>query len=71
MNILCLLMQFLFYFIVTGILAHARMEERNRFLEMQESQFVSQQHYMKAMEKQRHDFSHSIRTLAELYEAGG
>lgn len=68
--ILWLLMQVLFYFIATGILAHARMEERNRMLEMQESQFASQQRYMKDMEKQRHDFRHSIRTLSELYEDG-
>lgn len=68
--VLWLLMQFLFHFIVTGILAHARMEERNRFLEMQESQFAAQQRYMKATEKERHDFRHSIRTLAELYDGG-
>ena len=68
--ILWLLMQVLFHFIATGIRAHARMEERTRFLEMQESQFMEQQRYMKAMEKQRHDFRHSIRTLTELFEEG-
>ena len=64
------LMQQLFYYSVSGHLARIRAEERNRFLEAQERQFVSQQHYMKTTEKTRHDFRHSIRTLAELYDSG-
>ncbi len=57
--VLWLLMQFLFHAIVTGIMAKLRAEERSRILETQESQFAAQQRYMKAMEKERHDFRHS------------
>jgi len=68
--VLWLLMQLFFYNLVSGILAMAKTEERNRFLEMQEKQFASQQRYMRASEKARHDFRHSIRALAELYDSG-
>ena len=67
---LWLLMQIIFYFIVSGLLSMADTEKRNRFLEMQQMQFASQQRYMKDSEKVRHDFRHSIRTLTELYDSG-
>ena len=59
-----------YYFIVTGILDAARTAQRNRFLEMQESQFLAQQRYIESTARHRHDFRHSIRTLTEMYDAG-
>ena len=61
----CLLSIF-FYFIVTGILNAAKTEERNRFLEMQESQFRSQQKYLEESARVRHDFRQVIHTMQEL-----
>jgi len=60
----------IYYFIVSGIIVQKKIEAHNQFLEMQESQFTAQQRYMKQTEKARHDFRQSIRTLAELYDAG-
>ena len=68
MLLLWLLLLVMFYFIVTGILNAAKTEQRAHFLEMQESQFVSQQRYMEETSRQRHDFRQSIRTLTELYD---
>ena len=67
---LFLLMHVIFYFTVFGIMSQNKTAERNRFLETQESQFLSQQRYMKEMERSRHDFRQSIRTLTELYDTG-
>ncbi len=67
---LFLLMHVIFYFTVFGIMSQNKIAERNRFLETQESLFISQQRYMKETEKSRHDFRQSIRILAELYDAG-
>ncbi|MBQ4396289.1 MAG: sensor histidine kinase [Clostridia bacterium] len=68
--ILWLLMQDIFFLIVSGILNAAEIEAKNRFLETQKHEFDSQQRYIKATEKVRHDFRQSIRTMSELYEAG-
>ena len=65
-----LLMHVIFYFTVSEIMKQEKAEARSCFLETQESQFVAQQRYMKETEKARHDFRHSIRTLAELYDSG-
>ncbi|MBQ8094612.1 MAG: sensor histidine kinase [Clostridia bacterium] len=59
-----------FYAAITDTLKSAKMEERNRLLELQEKQYLSQQRYIRASEKARHDFMHSVRTLTELYDAG-
>ncbi len=67
---LFLLVHVIYYFIVSGIIAQKKIEARNQFLETQESQFAAQQRYMKQTEKARHDFRQSLRTLAELYDAG-
>lgn len=67
---LFLLVHVIYYFIVSGIIVQKKIEAHNQFLEMQESQFTAQQRYMKQTEKARHDFRQSIRTLAELYDAG-
>lgn len=70
--ILCLwmLMYLILYFVVSGLLATAKMEAENRMLETMESQFAAQQRYMKASEKIRHDFRHNIHAMAELYNVG-
>lgn len=47
-----------------------KMEEQNRILALQESQFRSQQKYIKASERARHDFRHTILTLSGLFKAG-
>ena len=48
----------------------AKIRDQNSILEMQESQFQSQQKYIKESERVRHDFRHSILTLTELYDTG-
>ncbi len=55
---------------ISSTLTISKMKERDRIYEMQESQFQSQQKYIKASEKTRHDFRHSIMTMSELYHAG-
>lgn len=67
---LFLLMHVIFYSTVIIIISQNKTAERNRFLETQESLFLSQQRYMKETEKSRHDFRQSIRILAELYDDG-
>ena len=64
------LMLVILYSGISGALKMAEIEARNRILEMQESQYISQQRYIRASEKTRHDFMHSVRTLNELYDAG-
>ena len=66
MLVLMVLLTVLLYFIVKGLQAQARDEERRRFLEMQESQYQLQQKYMEETAARRHDFRQSIRTLQEL-----
>lgn len=48
----------------------SKMRERNRILELQESQFRSQQKYIRDSARTRHDFRQNILTLAELYREG-
>ena len=67
---LWMLVQGVFFFAVSDLLNSARAMERTRFLEVQESQFAAQQRYIKATERVRHDFRHSITTLRELYDSG-
>lgn len=70
MLLLWCLLSVAYYFIVTGILDAAKTAQRNRFLEMQESQFLAQQRYIESTARHRHDFRHSIRTLTEMYDTG-
>lgn len=58
-----------FYYIVMGILNAAWTEERNRILEMQESQYQAQRRYMDSTARARHDFKHTLRTLKGMAEA--
>ncbi|MBQ6163114.1 MAG: sensor histidine kinase [Clostridia bacterium] len=59
-----------YYFMVKSLLTWAETEKRLRLLEMRESQFDSQQNFIRASQKTRHDFRQSIRTMVELYNMG-
>ena len=65
-----LTMSVLFYLAVSELLRVKRLETENRILSMREAQFDSQQRYIKASERTRHDFRQTVRTLRELYDAG-
>ena len=64
-----LLLTVIFYFIVSGILRELETIEKNRILEMQQSQYIKQQNYMQATAAERHNFRQTIRTLESLAEA--
>lgn len=63
-----LLLTIVFYFIVAGILRERDTLEKNRMLEMQQSQYIKQQKYMQATSAERHNFRQTIRTLQRLAE---
>ena len=65
-NLLCVI----YYQIVMGVLHAARTREKMRILEMQESQFESQQQYMESFARTRHDFRQNIRTMKNLFHEG-
>ena len=65
-NMLCVI----YYQIVMGALNASRTRERMRMLEMQESQFESQQQYMESFARTRHDFRQNILTMKNLYHEG-
>ena len=65
-NMLCVI----YYQIVMGVLNASRTRERMRMLEMQESQFESQQQYMESFARTRHDFRQNILTMKNLYHEG-
>ena len=67
--LLCLLCVW-FYYIVSDMMKKAETDERNHFLEMQESAYLSQQRYIKETAKARHDFKHTIGTLESLVSDG-
>ncbi|MBE6910395.1 MAG: GHKL domain-containing protein [Ruminococcaceae bacterium] len=67
---LLLLLCVVFYSIVKAMMLSAETQERNRILELQESQFLTQQRYMEATARERHDFRHTIDVISELAEAG-
>lgn len=58
-----ILLSVIFYSIVEGMLNTARLEQRSRFLEMQESQYIKQQKYIEDTARARHDFKQTIRAL--------
>ena len=60
----------IYYQIVMAILNAALTREKMRMLEMQESQFESQQEYMESFSRARHDFRQSILTMKNLYHEG-
>ena len=69
MFLLFLLLLVLFYYILKGIYDRLSVDEKNRLLQMEESQFQKQQIYMNETQAARHDFKHAIRTLTELFDA--
>ena len=69
MLITLLLLTVIFYFIVTGLLKKMETDERNKMLEMQESQYIKQQDYMEKTATARHDFRQMILTLESLVVA--
>ena len=60
----------IYYQIVMGVRNAALAQERIRMLEMQESQFESQQQYMDSFARVRHDFRQNILTMKNLYHEG-
>ena len=68
--ILWALLCVMFYQIVTAMLASADQKMKIRLLEMQESQFVSQQRYMEASARARHDFRQNVLTMKNLCQEG-
>ena len=56
----------IFYFIVSRLIKEMETEEKNRLLEMRESQYVKQQRYMEATAEERHNFRQTLRTLESL-----
>ena len=70
MLILLFLLCWIFYSIVRGMVDMAETRERNRILEMEESQYRKLQAYMEESARARHDFRHVIGTLNELFCEG-
>ena len=70
MLILLLLLCWIFYSIVRSMVDVAETRERNRILEMEESQYRKLQAYMEESSRVRHDFRHVIGTLNELICVG-
>ena len=68
--LLLLISSIMFYYTVSEILDKHRIEERNRMLEVQESQYKNTQSYLEATTRARHDFRQAIRTLKELSDQG-
>lgn len=64
-----LLLTVIFYFIVSGILREMETIQKNRMLEMQQSQYIKQQNYIQTTATERHNFRQTIRTLESLAEA--
>ena len=70
MLILLFLLCWIFYSIVRGMVDMAETRDRNRILEMEESQYRKLKTYMEESAKARHDFRHVIGTLDELLSEG-
>lgn len=60
----------LFYWGVSVILEHARLQERTQLLEIQAHQYRTLQEHMRQTARLRHDFRHSVRLIASLAEKG-
>ncbi|MCR5279931.1 MAG: GHKL domain-containing protein [Lachnospiraceae bacterium] len=66
MFLLLIMLCIVLYFIVDVMIKKAETDDRNHILEMQEKQFESEQRYIDAERKARHDFRQTIYTLKEL-----
>ena len=70
MLILLLLLCWILYSIVRSMVDMAETRERNRMLEIEESQYRKLQSYMEESARTRHDFRHVIGALDEMLSAG-
>ncbi|MBQ9157644.1 MAG: GHKL domain-containing protein [Eubacterium sp.] len=66
---LMLLLSAIFYYIVETLQATAKTKERNRILEMQEKQYITQQRYMEDTARVRHDFRQTVHALQAMSQA--
>ena len=64
------LLMIILYVAVSGMKTINKMIQKNRILEMQESQYRYMQKHINMSEKARRDFRREILTLAELYDEG-
>lgn len=64
-----MLLMVMYYFIVKFILVYVRTDQRNRILEMQERQYVTQRRYIEESARARHDFKQTIAALKALADA--
>ncbi len=70
MLLLLFLLCWIFYSIVRGMVDMSETRERNRLLEMEESQYRKLQSYMEESARTRHDFRHFVGALDEMLSAG-
>ena len=70
MLILLILLCWIFYSIVRSMVDMAETRERNRMLEIEESQYRKLQIYMEESARTRHDFRHVIGVLDEMLSVG-
>ncbi|MCR5486489.1 MAG: ATP-binding protein [Lachnospiraceae bacterium] len=70
MLLLLFLLCWIFYSIVRSMVDMAETRERNRMLEMEESQYRKLQNYMEESARTRHDFRHFVGALDEMLSAG-
>ena len=64
-----LIMNLVFYFIVSILLDAAKAEEERKILKIQEKQYYTQMKYIHDFAKARHDFRQILRTLKTMAEA--
>jgi len=70
MLMLFVLLHMIFGHIADGVLKHAELTQRSRFLEMQAEQYQTLQNHMRQTRVLRHDFRQSIYILTALAEKG-
>ena len=68
--IFLILFAVIFYYIVKGMLEITEKEEKMRFLEMQESQYIRQQKYIEDTSRASHDLRQTMRTLKGMADSG-
>ncbi|MCD8077123.1 MAG: GHKL domain-containing protein [Lachnospiraceae bacterium] len=68
--VLLLFFYAMFHYTAIVLLRHARLEEENRFLDIQASQYHALQNRMQQARMMRHDFKHSVHALSVLAEEG-
>lgn len=63
-------MHAIFYTIVSGMTATAKLTEQNNLLEMRQKYYLARNEFLSDNAKLRHDFLHNIRALTGLYDEG-